>query len=242
MRRADLPKFELARLPRDAVVAFTMLLVCLAALLMTRSRAGILLSLLTLVVAFGACSYSYLPPRRLLMALATGGVLASCALVTFGGGLMERFDQQGLTDRGRWEMYGSTLRMIADHPWFGTGLGTFALNYPAYRSDAVTMWGIWDRAHSTPLELAAELGLPLALVIAAASVATLIVLTYGVMIRRRDQVIPTAALSVALLALLHSLIDFPLQIPGYAIVAFALTGAGLAQSFPTRGSEQAQSS
>jgi len=33
---------------------------------------------------------------------------------------------------------------------------------------------------------------------------------------------------------LHSLIDFSLQIPGYAIVALSLIGAGLAQSFSAR--------
>jgi hypothetical protein len=30
---------------------------------------------------------------------------------------------------------------------------------------------------------------------------------------------------------LHSLVDFTLQMPGYAIVAMSLVGAGLAQSF-----------
>jgi len=42
---------------------------------------------------------------------------------------------------------------------------------------------------------------------------------------------PIAALSVVILALGHSLIDFSLQISGYAIVVFALTGTGIAQSF-----------
>jgi O-antigen ligase len=234
IRRAGLSKFDLSALPRDAVIAFSMLLVCLAATFMTRSRAGILLSLLALVIAFGAYSWRYLPPRRLLAEISGSGIVALCVLVALGGGVMERFDEQGLTDRGRWEMYGSTLRMIADHPWFGTGLGTFAFNFPAYRIDVITMWGIWDRAHSTPLELAAELGLPLAVMIVAAWVAALAVLIQGIRVRRRDHMIPTAALSVALLALLHSLIDFSLQMPGYAIVVFALTGAGLSQSFPSR--------
>jgi hypothetical protein len=60
------------------------------------------------------------------------------------------------------------------------------------------------------------------------------VLLRGALTRRRDVIIPIAAFAVALLALLHSLIDFTLQIPGYAIVAFALIGAGLSQSFHTR--------
>ena len=61
----------------------------------------------------------------------------------------------------------------------------------------------------------------------------------GIFRRRRDLSVPVAALCSAILAVLHSLIDFSLQIPGYAIVVFAIVGAGLAQSFPSRtGSER----
>jgi hypothetical protein len=54
-----------------------------------------------------------------------------------------------------------------------------------------------------------------------------------VRIRRRDLGLPSAGLAVAALAACHSVIDFPLQIPGFAIVAFSVVGAGLAQSFRT---------
>jgi hypothetical protein len=57
------------------------------------------------------------------------------------------------------------------------------------------------------------------------------VLAHGVRTRRRDRIIPAAALSVGLLAALHSLVDFSLQIPGFAIVVFGLLGVGVAQSF-----------
>jgi hypothetical protein len=53
----------------------------------------------------------------------------------------------------------------------------------------------------------------------------------GALIRRSGLSCPVAALAVAVLAVLHSMVDFSLQIPGYAIVALALVGAGLAQSF-----------
>ncbi len=142
-----------------------------------------------------------------------------------------RFDIQGLADEGRLETYRSTLRMIADHPWFGTGLGTFAWSFPAYRSANISMWGVWDRAHNTLLELASDLGVPLAGLVVAAWLIALTVLVRGIRIRRRNLSVPVAALSVAILALLHSLIDFSLQIPGYAIVIFAIVGAGLSQSF-----------
>ena len=59
----------------------------------------------------------------------------------------------------------------------------------------------------------------------------LTVMIRGVRVRQRDLIVPVGALSVAMVALLHSLIDFSLQIPGFAVVVFALVGAGLAQSF-----------
>jgi len=129
--------------------------------------------------------------------------------------------------------------MIADYPWFGTGLGTFASAFPPYRPADISMVGVWDRAHSTPLELAAELGIPFAaMIVVAWSVALVILACGGLRGSRRSSVVPLAALAVALIALLHSSIDFSLQVTGYAIVAFALVGIGLAQSFPDEESSR----
>jgi O-antigen ligase len=233
----SLSRHLLANMPRSMVFSLSMLVLCLAAMLMTNSRAGVVISLVALVIAFAALFHRDLPRRGGMAAtLLVGALFALLFLQILGGNISGRFDAQGLSDEGRLETYRSTLRMIADRPWFGTGLGTFASSFPAYRSDHVSMWGIWDRAHSTPLELAAELGLPLAGLIVLAWLTALAVLIRGVCIRRRDLIIPVGALAVAILALTHSVIDFSLQISGYAIPVFALVGAGLAQSFQSQRS------
>jgi hypothetical protein len=54
---------------------------------------------------------------------------------------------------------------------------------------------------------------------------------FAVALVTRDQILVVAALAVAAPGIMHSLIDFSLQIPDFAIVVFALIGAGLAQSF-----------
>jgi len=222
----------LTETPRPVFLSFIMLFVCLAAMLMTNSRAGIVLSLLSLVIAFAAFFYRDISGRGGIAAmLMIGGLVVLLLLQVLGGKVSGRFDMQGLSDEGRIETYRSTLRMIADHPWFGTGLGTFMWSLPAYRSANISMWGVWDRAHSTPLELASDLGLPLAGLVVLAWVLVLGLLIRGVRTRRRDLLIPVGALTVAILSLAHSVIDFSLQIPGYAIVVFSLVGAGLAQSF-----------
>jgi len=216
---------------RDLVIRFSMLFVCLAAMFMTGSRGGVLCSLLGLVIAFVAFFRRDLPGGKgVVVAVAAAGAMTLMLLVFMGGNVGNRFDVQGLADEGRLSAYRSTLRMIADHPWFGTGLGTFAWDFPAYRGADISMFGVWDRAHSTPLELAAELGIPLAALVAIGWVVIFIVLTRGVGRRRRETVIPLAALTVALIAVLHSSIDFSLQTSGYTIVVFALLGLGLSQS------------
>lgn len=228
------PRWLLSEMPRPIILSFTMLLLCLVAMLMTNSRAGIVLSLMALLIAFVGFFYRDLPRRGgAAAALVIGGLIALVFLQVLGGNVSGRFDVQGLSDEGRFDVYRSTLRMIADHPWFGTGLGTFVWSFPAYRSANISMWGVWDLAHSTPLELASDLGLPLAGLIGLAWLFVLAVLIRGVRIRRRDLIVPIGALAVAILGLAHSVIDFSLQIPGFAIVVFALVGAGLAQSFPS---------
>jgi len=222
------PSLLLSEMP---ILSFMMLVICLAAMLMTNSRSGVALSFMALALAFLVFFYRDFRRRRWVgAALLIGGLTAFLFLEILGGNITNRFEMEGFVDQGRLETYRATLRMIADHPWFGTGLGTFVWSLPAYRSD-VSMWGIWTFAHSTPLELAADLGLPLTGLIGLAWLGALVVLWRGVRTRRSDRIVPAGALAVAILCLAHSFIDFSLQNLGYAVVVFALVGAGLAQSF-----------
>ena len=219
---------------RDMIIGASAFFLCFAAMFLTGSRAGVVLSLLAAAIAVGLFVLKTVPlgrkALRYLLAAACGLFILTEVL---GAGVMARFDIEGLAGGGRTDTYRSTLAMIEDHPWFGTGLGTFASVFPAYRSSAGTSWGTWERAHSTPLEMASELGLPMAGVVTAAWIGALAVLGHGLWVRNRDHIIVVAALAVAMLANAHSLIDFSLQIPGFALVVLALVGAGLAQSFRT---------
>jgi O-antigen ligase len=212
------------------VLLLTMMVICLLATFMTGSRAGVSVSLLGFVVAVVGFLYRDLVGRRrVFIAVSAGCGLALLTLYVLAGNVVARFYQEGLIDPIRVSLSRSTLRMIADHPWFGTGLGTFASAFPAYRSDDISMWGIWE-ANSTALELAAEAGLPLASMVVIGWMIAFGVLAHGVRTRRRDRIIPAAALSVGLLAALHALVNFSLEVPGLAIVVFGLLGAGIAQS------------
>jgi O-antigen ligase len=221
-------------LRRQVLIEFAALFACLIAMFLTGSRAGVVLALLAAIMALGlfTLKVAQFGRKRARFVLST-----ACAVVVLmqvlGAGVLGRFDSEGLAGGGRLPTYQATLSMIGDHPWLGTGLGTFAWVFPAYRGNVGTSWGTWDRAHSTPLEIAAEMGLPLAAIVIASWMSAFAVLAFGLWSRNRDHIVVIAALATAALAILHSLIDFSLQIPGVAITIFALVGAGLAQSFRT---------
>ena len=221
---------------KSVVLKGLMFFLCLAALFMTGSRGAVLISLFVLVLTFTIFFRRHLPPRSgVAAAIAGGGAVALLLLLLMGGGVNARFDIQGLADEGRFAVYKSALRMIADHPWLGTGQGTFAYAFPAYRDASVSMWGVWDMAHNSLLQIATDMGLPIAGLVVIAWGVVFATLVHGIRVRRRGVLLPMAALGVAMIAVLHSFIDFSLQIPGYAIVALSLIGAGLAQCFPRRG-------
>jgi O-antigen ligase len=231
-------RYLLTNTPFSLIINFVMFFICLAALFMTSSRAGVLTSLIILLVSIFLFFRRDLPRGKVffigLIAVAVIGVVV---LEIMGGHLARRLESGGMPDRHL--AYYSTLRIIADHPWFGTGLGTFLWAFPAYRDPGISLSGIWDLAHSTPLELAAELGIPFSAMIVLAWAAALFFLARTLRGSRRNSAIPLAALTVSVIALLHSSVDFSLQITGYAIVALALVGIGLAQSFPDESAEAA---
>ena len=209
--------------------------VCFLALAMTNSRAGVICSvggmgLATLLIFRKAVSK--MTARWKLLAglglLSAGLVLTSVEA--------HRFDTQGFNDEGRFDVYRATWRMILDHPMLGTGFGTFQTVFPLYRGASDSIWGRWEFAHSTPIELAAEIGLPAAALICAGYLAVLALLYRGTLVRRRDNVLPLAAATVGLIGGLHTLLDFPLQVSGYAIVCMAMLGIGLGQCFRTHPS------
>ena len=245
------PRYHIVRalpaIPRKAVVAAALCLINLIAMLMTASRAGIVLSVLATVVALALVFRSELKRRRAFLAAFVVAVgMFATFLAVIAGAVTNRFATQGLGDGGRYEIYEATLRLVKENWPVGTGLGTFRWGFSPYRPDDVPIWGIWDRAHNIILEIAAEAGVPLACAVLIAALAILIILGKGAVTRQRDRDIPIAAFGVALIGFTHAMVDFSLQIPGYAVTTFALVGAGLAQSFsskeaPTAGNFNAAS-
>lgn len=137
------------------------------------------------LVGAGAIYFRHDLPKRSAMRFIAGALFAIIIAIQLIGGSIDRhFDVSGLFDEGRLQTYQSVVQIIVQHPWFGTGLGSFALAFPEYRTAQASILGIWDMAHSTPLQIAAEMGLPIACLVAAAWAGALVILARGVLIRQ----------------------------------------------------------
>jgi hypothetical protein len=78
------------------------------------------------------------------------------------------------------------------------------------------------------------MGIPVAAMVVIAALASVIVLTRGVVKSKgRSRRSLAAITGIAVLGYLHSMIDFSLQIPGYLILFSILLGCGLARATAT---------
>ena len=131
----------------------------------------------------------------------------------FGGRTAHRLEAQGI-DEIRLCIFQSTWRAILDNFWLGTGFGTFAEVFPAYRdAECAGILGIVDTAHNTFLEGALGFGAVFIVLLPVLYLVLIVGFFRGWRQRRRYRFAPVAGLAVLLLITVHSLVDFSLQIP-----------------------------
>jgi tetratricopeptide (TPR) repeat protein/O-antigen ligase len=125
----------------------------------------------------------------------------------------------------RADQWGRTLRMIADHWLVGVGPWGYGRAFPPYQDPFVA--ARFDHAHSDALELMAELG-----VVGATLTVGAAALVWRA--RPREATSRATGLSLGLTAVaLHALVDFPLHLPGIALLAAAGLGWRLGVYEPT---------
>ncbi|HXP95446.1 MAG TPA: O-antigen ligase family protein [Telmatospirillum sp.] len=129
----------------------------------------------------------------------------------------------------RLTLYWVTLGAIGEHPWTGTGLGSFSAVYGMIRPE--TFLAVWDNVHNTYLQLILELGVVAALSQLVAIGWLVWRCARGARSRRRNQVFPALGFAASVLVGSHVLVDFSLEIPAIAGLYAALLGIGVAQSW-----------
>lgn len=131
--------------------------------------------------------------------------------------VVARIEQSSMShDADRIDVSRSTLNLLKDYPIVGSGGGSFHAVYPRYRPETVVSY--YDHAHEDYLELAADTGL-----VGLGLVGTLVLLSLWASLtalyRRRDPLLrgmAFASIMGTIALLIHSSVDFNLQIPANA--------------------------
>lgn len=211
------------RVARQVLVAFA-LLILIAGVLETKSRGGInALFTSAIVTAFLAA---------VAMPRARDRHITCAALILTGGAyavfLYNNPRWSGFVDGAleasaayRVSMYRSGLRMLADFPIFGIGLGNFANAFHPYQESFVV--GLVDHVHSSWLEIALETGL-----LGIAAFGAFVLAPLAALGRRltsidfNSRAVAAGCFAALLAVTLHGFVEFSFQIPADAVIFVVL--------------------
>ncbi|MDT7833920.1 PglL family O-oligosaccharyltransferase [Aquabacterium sp. OR-4] len=208
---------ELGRLPRAAMAGLVALLVLGVEL--SASRTGAVG--LGVLMLWGLMDRRLSPASRwLLLATPLLYGLAYLAMGWYGElahqalGAEARLDAGGLGDggsrNGRSNIWRNAWALVMAHPWRGVGFGEFNFAW-TLSPFAGRPTAFFDHTHNLPLQLAVELGLPLAaLVLALLGWALWQGASRALQAPAEAGSAGRAALVLVLLAALHSMVEYPL--------------------------------
>jgi O-antigen ligase len=215
--------------------------VLLVAIVFSLSRMGMISVLVSLgamaAVVWTGRHRSPLPAALILLLLAGGVITAAWVGV---GPVVEHFEQLPQNEplatgtEGRVALWKDSVKLIRAHPWTGVGLGCFEIAFTNVQSVRLTY--VIDHAHNDYLEIAAELGLPCALLFFG-GLFWIAVRTLQASLQARSSL--TRSLALGSFAgtsalLMHSIADFNLYIPANSLVFAVVLGIGYAASLEAR--------
>ena len=218
---------HLLRGGKRVLVAFCAVLMA-STIFLSGSRGGMLAFVLEMVL-FAALTLGKRRSPRIALGSMAVCVLVLAFLVFLGKGqVLGRLGD--LSPGARLDMTKDSLRMFSMRPIWGWGLGTFPTVYPSYRSFYTNLFV--NEAHNDYAQLLVETGL-----LGFALMLWFLICLYrnGLPTSRRwefkwDGAVSLAALLGCTGILLHSFVDFNLQIPANAALFYVL--CGLAASGP----------
>jgi serine/threonine protein phosphatase 1 len=136
--------------------------------------------------------------------------------------------------------------MILARPILGHGAGTFVDAYPLFHVRAPSE-AIWNAAHNSYLQAAAELGIPVVVILFLTIGSALVFIVRRLVRRKEPAPVAIAAISAVAAVAVHSTVDFSLQFQAVGLTLVALLGAGLGEAMvlsyePKRAPQLARSS
>jgi O-antigen ligase len=228
-KKVEIGKAIQAWLTRKGLPRFILLVLMLICVLLSHSRAGLMLT----VVGLGGYLFFHQIYSKSYRWAAAVGVLAVLALILVfiaAQQYSERFATlfSDYSTRDRMAVYEIIWKALQINPFLGYGLDGFQSIFRLYQPGMVMEF---NRGHSDILEALLDLGVVGGLLLWVAIGLLLTGLFHGIFRRRRYGLFPTLALATSAMVILHGTVDFSLQIPGVVFYWAALLGTGLAQSW-----------
>ncbi len=240
--RTGLVRF-LDDLPPAAYLLAAAALALSTALVLTHSRGGLVaVAAATAVMAVASALRPGPAGDRRGLGLGVGALAAGLVVLSTSGGFLLARIELGLGQGGgREAIHALARRAIADAPWTGSGLGSFAALFRLNRGDTFGwITPPFTHAHSVYLELAAELGIPAAAALVGVGAGMALLCLMGAGRRRRARLYPCLGLAATALVGVQGLYDFAVEIPAVTVTWLTLAGVGCAQSFRTQPQPRAQ--
>lgn len=237
---ALIPSARRGRSPGLGWLLVGAIIVMLAALFMCGSRGGIL-SFATVTVAQLLVLFGLLSARKIKGAIWVYITLAVIIMgvavhITDWSGTLPRFQKITRHDPHqniRWKLFKDVAAMGNQLPLTGSGLGTFAVAYPSFKT--LNQQGLFTHAHNDYLEFLAETGWP-GLLLFLGFICWVLwrggrVIFMALTLRARGDpalvqraLLITGSMGGVVSLLLHGLTDFNLRIPANALTWFVLCG------------------
>jgi O-antigen ligase len=216
---------RLSEIALRLVLVIAGLFVITVALLATQSRMGLFAGMLGVLVV-AVMILRWLPHAEISVpaTLLGSGLIGAVIIWIFGQGVLERAIDLAGASGGRGVLYEQVLTMIRARPILGYGGGAFELGFPLFFGPPLSLDLLYDKAHSTYLTLAAELGVVAALLPVAILSLVFARLATRALARSDRQMAPLAGVGVIVVAAVHSTVDFSLEIQANAYFLTAVIG------------------
>jgi hypothetical protein len=218
----------------------TLLAICLfllSGILISASRAGFVSALVGVGAAIALLMRGRWRSRPDLLRIFLAALVLVFVVGLFASGALISKAMKTHEGGNRLDIWLASLHALRESPWLGWGLGSFADIYAVLQPAALTLAN--DLAHSTPLEILVELGIPGGLVAFAIVLLPLAVCLRGALrVPRALRYLSAAAFAMPLVPILHSFIDFSLQMPAIEFTVSAMLAIGWSRAFAAQHERQ----
>src|SRR5438552_1658000 len=223
-----------------------LVLIPVVSVFISGSRGGLLSLCCEILIAAGI-AWQLVPKgsRRSLLAVAAAGVVITVSLAFWlinteaSQRIVEALNLKSAANEPaagtRIRVSRDSLRILKEHPWIGTGMGSFEVAFPAYQSFPSDL--LWDHAHNDYVEALAENGFVGGAMMLGGLVLFLRLAFSNLRVRLKSRAgwISCGAAVGCCGILVHSLVDFNLHLPANAAWFAASMAIACASSAAVQG-------